>query len=301
MPINRRLRLALSTAVLLLAAAVHGSALFANPFIGGADAPAVTPVQPGGLALAPIVSGQLELRARLAEYFATWQAGASPSLLFVILGAASLYGVLHALGPGHRKAVVLAIYLARRAPWWEPMATSLALAALHGGTAIALLLAFRGVAGAVSASTDAISIYMEGFAYCALIAAALYLVLRSIVDLSRGGEHDDSKLGLGAVILTGVYPCPGALLVLVLSLSLDIAGVGILAVLAMSAGMAIPVTAFAYLGWFGRSGILRRRKDNEAAVKKAGAIVELVGFSILLLFAVYIALPFISGVAALAL
>jgi nickel/cobalt transporter (NicO) family protein len=295
--IDHRLRRAIALGTLLLAAG-RGAA-WANPFIGGPGAPAVTPVQSGGAAPASLVRGQLELRARIAEYFASWKAGSSPSLLLVILGASFLYGALHALGPGHRKTVVLAIYLARRAPWWEPIATSLALAALHGGAAIALLLIFRGVAGAISASTDAIAIYMEGFAYCALIAVALYLVVRAAIDLLRGRSHEESGLGLGAIILTGVYPCPGALLVLVLSLTLNITMIGILAVLAMSAGMAVPIMLFAYLGWLGRSGLFRRLKDNEAAVKKVGAIVELAGFSILLIFAVYIALPFIGGLTGL--
>lgn len=69
----------------------------------------------------------------------------------------------------------------------------------------------------------------------------------------------------------------------------------------MSAGMAIPITIFAYLGWLGRSGLLRRLKDNETAIKKAGMVVEVVGFAILFVFAVYIALPFINGVSGMSL
>jgi nickel/cobalt transporter (NicO) family protein len=296
---GRRSRAAFASCVLFAAAIAHGRSLWANPFIGNSGSPALTPVQSGGPAPSSIVRGQLALRSRLAEYFSSWKAGSSPSILLVILGASFLYGTLHALGPGHRKTVVFAIYIARRAHWWEPIATSLALAGLHGGTAIALLLIFRGVAGAISASTDAISTYMEGFAYCTLIAVALFLLARAIVDLARGKSHEDSSLSLGALILTGVYPCPGAILVLVLSLSLDITGIGILAVLAMSLGMAIPITVFAYLGYLGRSGLLRRLKDNEAAMKRIGTIAEIAGFSILLAFAVYIALPFILGLSSL--
>lgn len=285
---------------LLMATIIHGPSVWPNPFIGNAASPSVTPVNPGGSAPAPIVRGQLELRARLAEYFSSWKESPSPSLLFIMVGAAFLYGVLHALGPGHRKTVVFAIYLSRHAPWWEPIATSLALAALHGGTAVALLFIFRGVAGAISASSDAVTTYMEGFAYCILILAALFLLCRSIVDLVRGRSHENNHLSLGALILTGVYPCPGAILVLVLSLSLNIMSLGIIAVLSMSLGMAIPIAIFAYLGWFGREGLLHRLKNNEAMLKKAGTIVEIVAFSMLLLFSIYIALPFINGLTGLA-
>lgn len=283
-----------------MATTVHSPSVWSNPFMGSAASPSVTPVQSGGPTPAPILRGQLELRSLLAEYFSSWKNGASPSLFFIIVGVAFLYGALHALGPGHRKTVVFAIYLSRRSPWWEPIAMSLALAGLHGGTAVALILIFRGVAGAISASSDAVATYMEGFAYCALIAVALFLLCRSIVDLVRGRSHENSHLGLGALILTGIYPCPGAILVLVLSLSLDIMSLGIVAVLAMSVGMAIPIAIFAYLGWFGREGLLRRLKDNESMIRKAGTIVETVGFSILLLFSIYIALPFINGLTGLA-
>lgn len=56
----------------------------------------------------------------------------------------------------------------------------------------------------------------------------------SPADLGRGKAHEGSALGLGALILTGVYPCPGAILILSLSL-------GILAVLAIPFAPAVYV------------------------------------------------------------
>jgi ABC-type nickel/cobalt efflux system permease component RcnA len=255
-------------------------------------------VRSGGPGFEGLVRGQLELRARLADYLGAWNRERSGSLLALVLGVSFLYGSLHALGPGHRKTVVFAIYIARRAPWWEPAATSLALAGLHGGTAIVLLLAFRGAAGALSVATDSIATYMEGCAYCLLIAVAVFLLVRAIADLARGVSREDSPMSLGALILTGVYPCPGAILILALSLSLDITGIGMLAVAAMSLGMAIPIAAFSYLGWLGRSGLLRSLKENERALAKAGGVIEVAGFAVLLAFAIYIALPFVSALAA---
>jgi ABC-type nickel/cobalt efflux system permease component RcnA len=259
----------------------------------------VAPVLAGGPTTPSLIQGQLDLRQRLADYLGSWQGSHSASLLLVILGVSFLYGALHALGPGHRKTVVFSIYLARKAPWWEPLASSLALAGLHGGAAIVLLLVFRGVSGAISASTDSIATYMEGGAYTALIVMALVLLVRAIVDLVKGKESKDGAMSLGTLILTGIYPCPGAILVLVLSLSLDIMRIGILAVLAMSLGMSVPIAVFAYLGWAGRAGLLKRLKNNEAAIQKAGTMLEIGGFSLLLAFSVYLALPFIASVARL--
>ncbi|HCO48279.1 MAG TPA: hypothetical protein DIT55_02100 [Spirochaetaceae bacterium] len=284
---------------LLVLSALAVFPLAANPFIGAADSLKAAPVQ-SGAAPGSLVGGQLALRNKLAVYLESWQNSPSSSLLFIIIGASFLYGILHALGPGHRKTVVFSIYLARAAPWWESAASGLALAGLHGGAAILLLLLFRGVSGAISAATDQIAIYMEGFAYCALIVMAAVLLIRAVRELATGTGHTKDPVSLGALILTGVYPCPGAILILVLSLTLDILTIGITAVLAMSLGMSLPITAFAYLGYFGRTGLLHALKNREAALKKAGAAIEIVGFSLLLAFSVYIAMPFIASLVRLA-
>ncbi len=269
--------------------------LGANPFMGSADVPKVAPVQAGGAIPGFLLRGQLNLRNALAQYLASWQGSQSASMLLAITGIAFLYGILHALGPGHRKTVVFSIYIARKAPWWEPVASSLALAGLHGGMAVLLLLVFRGVSGAISAATDSLTIYMEGFAYCALIAMAAILLVRAIVDLAKGRTHADNSMSLGALVLTGIYPCPGAILILVLSLTLNILSIGIVAVVAMSLGMSLPIVLFAYLGWFGRTGLVHSLKKNETALRKAGTFAEIAGFAILLAFSIYLALPFIAS------
>ena len=271
----------------------------ANPFMGSQGQPSIAPVQVGGQGQPSLVQGQLDLRQKLAGYLSQWKGGRSASLLLVIVGIAFAYGILHALGPGHRKTVVFSIYIGRKAPWWEPIASSLALAGLHGGAAILLLIIFRGVSGAVSAATDSVATIMEGSAYCLLIVMAAFLLARATLDLVKGRARSADGMGLGTLILTGIYPCPGAILVLVLSLSLDIVDIGIVAVLAMSLGMSLPILGFAYLGWFGRSGLLKRLRNREADIQKVGAILEMAGFSLLLAFSVYIALPFISSVSGL--
>ena len=258
--------------------------LSANPFIGSSDKPQAAPVAVVGIMLDSIIHGQLALRDRLANYLGAWQRTQSGSLLLVIIGLSFLYGILHALGPGHRKTVVFSIYIARRAPWWEPLASSLALAGLHGGTAIILLIIFRGVSGAFSVATDSVATYMEGLAYCVLIVMALALIIRAITDLSKSTTHDGEVMSLSTLILTGVYPCPGAILVLVFCLTLKVMAIGIAAVTAMSLGMSIPIALFAYMGWFGRSGILQRLKKNEAKMRTVGAAIEIGGFSLLLFF-----------------
>jgi len=273
--------------------------LAANPFMGGgtdANGKTVRQVSPVRTSAADqnLVAKQADLRESLGNYFYSWKESRSRSLFWGIIGVAFLYGILHAMGPGHRKTVIFSLYLARKAPAWEPAGTGFLLAILHGGSAVVLLLILRGVSGAISGKADNITVYMEGFAYVLLIAVALYLVAGAIKELVRStnGTKKDA-MSLGTILLTGIYPCPGAILVLVLSLTLNITDIGILAVFAMSLGMSIPIIAAGYLAWFGRIGIFLALKSNEARLGRISAGVELFGYSVLLLFSVYMAEPFI--------
>lgn len=282
--------------VLSLCAATRASA---NPFMGnephadGSPSFRAAPVRTGA-PNAKLTRRQGSLRESIADYFYEWKGTRSRSILRGILGAAFLYGILHALGPGHRKTVVFSLYLAKGAPAWEPAATGLLLALLHGGAAIVILLALRGVSGAISGKADTIAVYMEGGAYVLLILIACALALHAVRELIAGNSrHKAGNAGLGTILLTGAYPCPGAILVLVLSLTLGITGIGVFAVLAMSFGMCLPIVAAGYLAWFGRTGLFLALGRNGQTLARLSSVFELAGYAFLLCFSVYMAEPFL--------
>jgi ABC-type nickel/cobalt efflux system permease component RcnA len=243
----------------------------------------------------PALSGwQSSLRDALGRDFYAWQAGRSPGAFLAALLAAFLYGMLHALGPGHRKTVVFSIFVARDAPWWEPALTGTALAVLHAGASIALMLALRGAVGAMSAKTGVAAIWMEGSAYTLLLLMSVFLLARSIAGvISIKKPAENRAMEMGTLLLTGIYPCPGAILVLSLSLGLGLLGLGVLAVVSMSLGMSVPIVASAYLAWAGRLGLFSWAKRNKAGLGRLSAIMEIAGFLVLLAFSVFIDLLFI--------
>lgn len=274
----------------------------ANPFTGGGPgAPTPNPVR-AAPAPAGIAGVQADLHERLGDLMLSWSERAGPGAVWGVLAAAFLYGIFHALGPGHRKTVVFSLYLARKAPVWEPAGTGFLLSLLHGGASVTLLFALRGASGALSAGSSRIAAWMEGIAYALLVLAALVLALGSLKNLLRGEHrHGGSGANLGTILLTGAYPCPGAVLVLVLSLQLGSLGVGVAAVLAMSAGMSLPIVAAGYLAWFGRTGLFLALKRREELLGRVSSGVELAGYLLLLGFSIYIALPFFLSVGRMAL
>ena len=75
----------------------------------------------------------------------------------------------------------------------------------------------------------------------------------------------------------------GAILVLILSFTLDILEAGIVAVTAMSLGMAIPIVLVAYLAWFGRKGLFFAFKTKEGFIRKLSFGIEIFGYSLLII------------------
>lgn len=243
-----------------------------------------------------LVVGQLNLRTQLGSYLTQIKEQPESTLLWALLLVAFLYGVLHAFGPGHRKTIVFSYYLTRKAPVWEPAVLSLVLSVLHAGTAIILILLLRGLTGSLAGRADAIGVYLEGFSYIFLALTAFFLVIHALKELFKKSHSPVShSLSRTMILVSGMYPCPGAILILALSNALQVTGIGILAVLAMSVGMSIPILGAAYLAWFGRTGIFLALKNNEAKIGKIASLLELAGYLFLLAFSIWISLPFIRS------
>ena len=349
--------------------------LWANPFTGTQDTPApIRTEQPADF----MVNRQAQLHTKLGDAIYEWTQTHSAQAFWAITALAFLYGMMHALGPGHRKALVFSFYLTRNAPVWEPAVTSLTLAGLHGVTSLLVLLMFRNVSGAISAHTDFAAIYLEGVSLILLLllsgASILHLLAgifpnrfphfrlsrRSVAhaqtdkpafNTGRNGfgsgvstgsgssslssassgvasyssasfgaasygstGHGSANYGSaryknyrpqrrtvgnmqwGAFLLSGMYPCPAALLVLVLVSTLDAAGIGIIAIIGMSAGMAVPITVAAYLAWAGRQRLFKRIGKTQRYAETAAVILALAAYSAIFIFSLTAVLPFIKSV-----
>ncbi len=205
---------------------------------------------------------------------------------FLTLIAASFaYGVFHAAGPGHGKAVLASYMIASEIALRRGVLLAALAALLQGlvaiaivGTAAALLgltaTQMRGVADVVEIASYG-TIALLGAALVYKKTAAFLAALRAPAEpaTSPSGfyceavedpEHKHSELcgcgvvdpgGLedgfsvkgaaGAVVAAGLRPCSGAILILVFTLAQGLFWAGVAAVLLMSAGTAITTGAIA--------------------------------------------------------
>ena len=266
--------------------------LFANPFTGNKNSPSpVRQTKPN----TQIIETQRFLHQKLADYINEWSQNSSYKGLSIILFFSFLYGIIHAIGPGHRKTVIFSFYITRKAHILEPLWVSFVLAFSHGGVALLLAFIFKGVAGAMSVNTNDASIYLEGFSFILLIFLSFFSILHVIFEHIGKHKHNgqtSENLKLSAVLFSGLYPCPAALLVLILTFALNIVTLGLLAVFTMSLGMCIPIIASGYLAWLGRKSLFNRLKNKKLAGYISIAL-ELIGYVFLFCFSLYTAMPFV--------
>ncbi|WGF89177.1 nickel/cobalt transporter [Marinivivus vitaminiproducens] len=211
--------------------------------------------------------------------------GGSPFALLAAIGLAFLYGVLHALGPGHGKLVVTSYVLAEEARVSRAAAMGLQIAVMHVVSAIVIVLfadlLLRQGLGRPPAEVPAVRLVSYGL----IAAIGLWMLISAIRgggngeghgcaacahghrhDHSHGhaghGHHHDtgarggrrSLLALGA----GLVPCTGSILIMLYALANDILLSGVVLVVAIALGMAVTMSALAGGAVLARGWLLAR-------------------------------------------
>ncbi len=279
---------------ILLILVLEAAALFANPFIKPHDEKRPESVRPPAFsASAGLIDAQLRFREAIADFFAAWRDEKRAGAILSLAAAGFIYGVLHALGPGHRKTVMFSLFIARKARFHEPLLAGFLSALLHGMSAVFIILCFRSLSNRLLIDkVNLTAIYLEGFTY--LLLALLAAVLM-IVELAGHKEEQQGKNRslYGTIALTSIFPCPAAIMILIFSLSLELFPLGILTVGSLSLGMGITISLIGYLAWGGRESLFRRFQGKEKTVTLISHILEGISYSFLILFSLWMALPFL--------
>jgi nickel/cobalt exporter len=276
-PMMKRIGLSLAA---LAALSSEAAAQFArsNPFSIGVNEGAVGEVGRVGLWL-------LQEQARFYQALrqAVDAAQTSPSAALTLAAVAFAYGVFHAAGPGHGKAVIASYMLANEQALRRGVILSIFAALLQAFVAIAIVGIAALVLGATAQKMTAATHAVEIASYFCIAALGLWLVWRkgaglvatlrapslpvasrfSCDDGTETGLHGpdcphcvapDPRLlgegfswrqGVATVVTAGLRPCSGALLVLVFAAAQRAFLIGVWAVFAMAAGTALTTAALA--------------------------------------------------------
>ncbi|MDC7224630.1 MAG: hypothetical protein PQJ60_12875 [Spirochaetales bacterium] len=271
--------------------------LWANPFVKPREEKVPDPVRPPSFsASSRLIDAQLRFRESMGNFFDRWKEDQSAGALLSLAAAGFLYGVLHALGPGHRKMVMFSLFMARKARFHEPLLAGLLSAFLHGMSAAGIIFIFRSLSNRLLVErVNITTLYLEGFTYLLLVLMAVVLLVLDIRSHSHGhGEGEGKNRSLyGTIAVTSLFPCPAAVMILIFSLTLDLFVLGLVAVAALSLGMGLTISLVGYIAWSGRTSLMNRLAGREKLIGRISHILEGAGYTFLILFSLWMSLPFL--------
>lgn len=138
-----------------------------------------------------VMEQQRDFHRELARLVQTLAKQESPALIGSLLVASFLYGVFHAAGPGHGKAVIGSYLLATKAPLRKGVQLSFISALAQGAVAILLVWGMAqllDIAGAITETTRV----LELASYAAIGLIGIWMLWRLAQGKSSCG-HDHSK------------------------------------------------------------------------------------------------------------
>jgi nickel/cobalt transporter (NicO) family protein len=186
---------------------------------------------------------------------------------------AAFWGAAHALTPGHGKAIVAGYLVGTRGRPRDAVALGLIVTATHTIGVFALGI----VTLVLSAFVVPEQLYpwltlSSGLLVVGVGASVLWRRLRHRRQHAHGHnhhhhdhhhEHGYGRGGLlGVGIAAGLLPCPSALVALLSAIALHRVGLGLVLILAFSAGLAATITAIGLVAVLARRAFSRLRLDG---------------------------------------
>jgi len=242
---------------------------------------------------------------RIKALFESIKDEQNPFAYISLLLFAYMYGVIHALGPGHGKTLVASYFLTNDKSYSKALFISLAIGVVHTFSAFLLTVAIYFFLDVLFAQfVDNAVFYTTKISAMIIIFIAVYLLLKKHkaykemrkVQYSFSTAPHPNTCGCGSckvdkdstdaalIISAGVIPCPGTITIFIFSLSLGLYYAGFLAALVMSLGMSTIIFFSAILS------VLVRKKttDNNVGFKKFleyGSLIIILTLGLILLFA----------------
>jgi nickel/cobalt exporter len=279
---------------------------------------AIAPFEPGAMwnrVVAYVLAVQRDLHRELAAAMRSVQENEAAAA-WSLAGLGFLYGVFHAAGPGHGKVVIPTYLATHESRIRRGVALSVLSSLLQGTTAVGAVVLTVAVLDRSFREAQSTASALESVSYGLVGLLGLFLVFRSgrrLLARRRASTPAASAHGPGTschghgpsaaditappslrhfvatVLSIGLRPCSGAILVLVLAYAMNLVWAGVAAVMAMSAGTALTVSALAVLSAYARkSAVALGRYLSEDSPRFAQVLdgIGMLGGIVIVLFGI---------------
>lgn len=235
--------------------------------------------------LARVNAAQRQLNQALSRELRRLRGGEVTGAALGVAWIAFLYGVLHAVGPGHGKLVVSSLFLARHVRLRTALGISWLVSVLQTMSSIAIVTVVALVLGrgGFDALHDSRRIELICYGLIALIGLVMLTEALREAWIHRrraGGDlpgHGHRAASGGLVLATGLTPCASAIIILLFALGQGVYLVGIAASLVMAVGMGLTVSLVGLAAVAARRGTLRIAGPSSAPAHWIGTVLSIAG------------------------
>ena len=194
---------------------------------------------------------QRTIKSLLTTDINTYAASENWHVLLVMLPFGILFGMAHALTPGHSKAVLASYVVGSGLKPLRATLVSMALSATHISSAILQAtitntLITRTLVGAGRAPA------LEYVSRFSLVAIGLWLIYRAL----RQSPHLHNE-GIAVGFIAGLVPCPLTLFVMVFAISQGVPEAGLAFSVSMFIGVSAVLVSVALIAAFAREQVVR--------------------------------------------
>lgn len=236
----------------------------------------------------------------------------SVSAYFWLLLFSFLYGVVHAIGPGHGKSLVSSYFISENKSYFKAFSIASFIGVVHTFSAFILTLVVFYSVGFIFNSTIAnVEQISTKISAVIIISIALYLLYKKLSkkntkftfkpntqqsfikvqtntplhtsNISCGcGACKTTSTDLGVILAAGIIPCPGTVTIFIFTLSLGIFFVGFLSAVFMSLGMSLVIFITAIIS----VKLRKSTSKNHTIVKflEYGSLIFILCLGIILFF-----------------
>jgi ABC-type nickel/cobalt efflux system permease component RcnA len=235
---------------------------------------------------------QRDLHRRLAAAVQKLKSDGGFAAAWLLASLSFVYGVVHAVGPGHGKAVISSYVLANERTVRRGVALSFVSSAAQAVSAIALVGILAVMLNAAGLRIKEMTSQLETASYALVALVGAWLLASQLRRIfggrashahahTHGHAHDEECCGhahmpdpsrlegelswrkaAAIVFAVGIRPCTGAVIVLVFALANGLFLAGVAATFAMALGTAITVSALAAMAVGSKQLALRFAGDR---------------------------------------
>jgi ABC-type nickel/cobalt efflux system permease component RcnA len=162
----------------------------------------------------------------------------------IVLGISFVYGVVHALGPGHGKAIVGFYFLQHGGDKKRAFKLGYLISIVHAFSALSVTFFIYFLIESIFSKTFRLtSEYTMKISAIMIIAVGIYLIYESIKERNKKDEfHEDKRSEYAIAVAAGIVPCPGVMTITLFSVSLGHYFLGLLSAIVMSIGMGFTIS-----------------------------------------------------------